>query len=59
MTNRYSITVDGVTYNVEVGDVSSSPVTVSVDGVDFQVEIPDVAETRSPDYSWHGARHGG
>ncbi|GEM_PF-496978 len=37
---RYRITLKGRTYEVEVGDVSSSPVTVKVDGVPYEVEIP-------------------
>ena len=45
MTGRYRITVDGVTYEVEVGDVSSSPVSVVVDGVEFEVEIPDAVQS--------------
>ena len=47
MTTRYRITVGGVTYDVEVGNVSSSPVLVMVDGVEFEVEIPDAPEARS------------
>ena len=47
MTSRYRITVEGVTYDIEVGDVSSSPVHVQVDGVEFQVEIPDTGPDRS------------
>ena len=46
MTIRYRITVDGVTYDVEVGDISSSPVQVLVDGVEFEVEIPDTPSAR-------------
>ena len=45
MTGRHRITVDGVTYEVEVGDVSSSPVSVVVDGVEFEVEIPDAVQS--------------
>ena len=41
MTGRYRITVDGVTYDVEVGDVSASPVAVIVDGVSFEVDLLD------------------
>ena len=46
MTGRYLITVDGVTYEVEVGDVSASPVIAVVDGVEFEVEIPDVPQSQ-------------
>ena len=46
MTSRYRITVDGITYEVEVGDVSSSPVSVVVDGIEFDVEIPDSEQSR-------------
>lgn len=48
MTNRYRITVQGVTYDVEVGDISSSPVQVTVDGVGFEVEIPEAPDSQSP-----------
>ena len=48
MTYRYRITVQGVTYDVEVGDISSSPVQVTVDGVGFEVEIPEVPDSQSP-----------
>jgi len=37
---RYQITVRGRQYDVEVGDVSSSPVTVKVNGVDYVVDLP-------------------
>ena len=46
MTSRYRITVDGVTYDVEVGDVSASPVRVVVDGLEFEIDIPDAAPAR-------------
>lgn len=46
MTGRYRITVDGVTYEVEVGDISASPVTVIVDGVEFEVELPDAPQSQ-------------
>lgn len=36
---RFKITVNDKTYNVEVGDVRSSPVTVKVDGEEFQVQV--------------------
>ena len=47
MTDRYRITVDGVKYDVEVGDVSASPVQVTVDGVDYEVDIPDATSART------------
>ena len=47
MTIRYRITVDGATYDVEVGDISASPVTVLVDGVEFEVEFPDAPAART------------
>ena len=50
MTIRYRITVDGLAYDVEVGDLSGSPVSVMVDGVEFEVEIPD-APTARPESS--------
>lgn len=36
---KFKITVNDKTYNVEVGDVRSSPVTVKVDGEEFQVQV--------------------
>ena len=39
-TKNYKITIAGQTYDVEVGDISSSPVEVSIDGTICQVEIP-------------------
>ena len=48
MTNRYRITVQGVTYDVEVGDISTSPVQVNVDGVGYEVEIPESPESPTP-----------
>ena len=42
-TKNYKITIAGQTYDVEVGDISASPVEVSVDGTTYQVEIPDSA----------------
>jgi len=39
-TKNYKITIAGQTYDVEVGDISSSPVEVSIDGTIYQVEIP-------------------
>ena len=47
MTIRYRISVDGVAYDVEVGDISASPVRVLVDGVEFEVEVPDVPAART------------
>ena len=37
----YRITIKGRQYEVAVGDLSQSPVSVTVDGVDYQVELPD------------------
>jgi biotin carboxyl carrier protein len=42
-TKNYKITIAGQTYDVEVGDLSSSPVEVSVDGTTYQVELPESA----------------
>lgn len=47
MTGRYLITVDGVKYEVEVGDISASPVIAVVDGIEFEVEIPDAPQSQS------------
>ena len=46
MTTRYRITIDGVAYDVEVGDILASPVRVLVDGEEFEVEVPDAPTTR-------------
>lgn len=37
---RYRIVVVGKTYDVEVGDTSSSPIPVVVNGVTYQIELP-------------------
>ncbi len=42
MSNRYRITVDGVAYEVEFGDIEMSPVEVTVDGIGYIVEVPDL-----------------
>ncbi len=42
MTDRYRITVDGIAYEVEIGDLDSSPVEVTVDGIGYSVDIPDL-----------------
>ncbi len=47
-TRNYKITIAGQTYDVEVGDLSSSPVEVSVDGITYQVELPESATPVSP-----------
>ena len=39
---NYKITIAGQTFNVEVGDISSSPIDVKVDGTTFRVELPDL-----------------
>ena len=51
MNSRYRIAIGDVTYDVEVGDVSSSPVQVTVDGVDFEVEIPNSVPSPSAQLS--------
>lgn len=45
--SRYRITIRGTAYEVEVGDLSASPVTVTVDGVDYEVELPGAPERTS------------
>ena len=45
--SRYRITIRGTPYEVEVGDLSASPVTVTVDGVDYEVELPGAPERRA------------
>lgn len=47
-TKNYKITIAGQTYDVEVGDTSSSPVEVSVDGTTYQVEVPESATPAAP-----------
>jgi len=38
----YTITIAGQTFNVRVGDISSSPIDVKVNGTIFRVELPDL-----------------
>jgi biotin carboxyl carrier protein len=40
-SKNYKINIGGKTYDVEVGDISKSPVQVSVNGTVYQVEIPE------------------
>ena len=40
---RYRITISGQTFDVEVGELGASPITVTVDGVDYEVELPEGA----------------
>ena len=47
-TKNYKITIAGQTYDVEVGDTSTSPVEVSVDGTTYKVEVPDSAASVAP-----------
>ena len=41
--NKFNLIVNGVTYTVEVGDVSASPVKVIVNGEPFTVEMVEAA----------------
>ena len=45
-SKNYKINIAGKTYDVEVGDISKSPVEVSVNGTVYQVEIPESAGDR-------------
>ena len=40
-SKNYKINIGGKTYDVEVGDISKSPVEVSVNGTMYKVEIPE------------------
>jgi len=46
-SKNYKINIAGKTYDVEVGDISKSPVEVSVDGTVYQVEIPEETGDRA------------
>ena len=46
-SKNYKINIAGKTYDVEVGDISKSPVQVSVDGTVYQVEIPESTGDRA------------
>ncbi len=46
-SKNYKITIAGQTYDVLVGDVSTSPVEVTVDGTTYQVELPDSGSAAS------------
>ncbi|MBI2906296.1 MAG: acetyl-CoA carboxylase biotin carboxyl carrier protein subunit [Chloroflexi bacterium] len=39
MAKKVGVIVNGKRYEVEVGDLSGSPITVTVDGTDYAVEI--------------------
>jgi biotin carboxyl carrier protein len=47
-TRNYKITIAGQTYDVQVGDISSSPVDVTVDGTTYQVELPEPTTPATP-----------
>ncbi|MDP7262109.1 MAG: biotin/lipoyl-containing protein [Dehalococcoidia bacterium] len=47
-TKNYKITIAGQTYDVEVGDISTSPVQVSVDETNYEVEIPESSAPAAP-----------
>ena len=47
-SKNYKINIAGKTYDVEVGDISKSPVQVSVDGTLYQVEICLLYTSPSP-----------
>ena len=40
MTQRFKLTIDGVEYDVEVGESATSPVDVTVDGTTYSVDLP-------------------
>jgi glutaconyl-CoA/methylmalonyl-CoA decarboxylase subunit gamma len=37
--NQVKVTINGITYEVEIGDLDKSPATVIVNGIAYQVEI--------------------
>ncbi len=41
LTPVFRVTVNGKEYEVNVGDLSASPVEVTVDGVAYRVDLPD------------------
>ncbi|MBI2866105.1 MAG: acetyl-CoA carboxylase biotin carboxyl carrier protein subunit [Chloroflexi bacterium] len=52
----YRVTVRGKTYQVEVGDLSVSPVEVRVDGEVFLAEIPtEASTTQGPPFAFNTA----
>ena len=40
MIQRFKLTIDGVDYDVEIGETSTSPVDVTVDGTTYSVDLP-------------------
>lgn len=47
MSQRFKLTLNGRTYEVEVGDLSQNPVTVVVDGWEHKVTVPELAASGS------------
>lgn len=45
---RLTLVIDGETYQVEVGDLASSPVTVIVNGESYQVELSAAEQAPGP-----------
>ena len=52
---NYKITIAGRTYDVQVGDLSSSPVEITVDGTAYQVEFPEPGPTAATPTSTRAA----
>jgi glutaconyl-CoA/methylmalonyl-CoA decarboxylase subunit gamma len=48
MTKKLNLKVNGNDYEVTVGDLHSSPVTVNVNGKDFSVEFVEAGSTAAP-----------
>ncbi len=48
MSKKLTVKVNGNPYEVEVGDVNVSPVSVSVNGKDFSIEFEDATPALAP-----------
>lgn len=48
MTRKLGVIVNGKRYEVEIGDLSASPIAVTVDGTDYMVEIEGGLKVEAP-----------
>ena len=48
LTRNFTLTLNGKSYDVEVGDLSENPVTVVVDGWEHKVTVPQSVSSARP-----------
>lgn len=48
LTRNFTLTLNGRSYDVQVGDLSENPVTVVVDGWEHKVTVPEAVSSARP-----------